>query len=239
MPPPLLPPLDHGRRWLIVTAAPKEAAAVVSGLGGQRAPEAWRTVTAGSRFDVVLSGIGKANAAGATARALDPARHGGVLNVGVCGALPDGGAAPLDVVVASESVYADEGLETSEGFLDAARMGFPPGMNERQGVRCPGDVALGEALRPEADAVGPIATVSTCSGTEALARSVRDRTGGVAEAMEGAAVGFCVQRIADVHGAPLPFLEVRVVSNRTGERAAQEWDLEGALQRLSDLCARL
>lgn len=239
MPPPLLPPMTGGRRWLIVTAAPKEAAAAQMALGGDRAAAPWETIEAGDRFDVVLSGVGKANAAGATARALHPERHGGVLSVGVCGALPDANASVLDVILASSSVYADEGLVTAGGFQDAAHMGFPPGMDAQDGVHCPASPDLVAALREAADLTGAIATVSTCSGTDEAARTVRDRTGAVAEAMEGAAVGFCAQRIAALSGAPILFGEIRVASNRTGERARQGWDLDGALARLSDLCARL
>jgi futalosine hydrolase len=62
---------------------------------------------------------------------------------------------------------------------------------------------------------------------------VRDRTGAVAEAMEGAAVALVAHRLR------IPMAEVRVVSNTTGSRPRQVWDLKGALARLSDLAAAL
>ena len=70
---------------------------------------------------------------------------------------------------------------------------------------------------------GPIATVATCSGTDAAAESVARRTGAVAEAMEGAAVVHAARRLG------VPAIELRVISNTTGDREDQEWDLAGAL----------
>jgi hypothetical protein len=51
--------------------------------------------------------------------------------------------------------------------------------------------------------------------------------------MEGAAAGFAALRM----GAP--FAELRVISNDTGDRFEQTWDLAGALRGLSALAALL
>jgi nucleoside phosphorylase len=75
--------------------------------------------------------------------------------------------------------------------------------------------------------VGRIATVSTCAGTDARAATVARRTGAVAEAMEGAAVAQVASRLG------VTFAEVRVISNTTGDRANQRWDMRGALGGLS------
>jgi futalosine hydrolase len=182
-------------------------------------------------FDCLITGIGKANAAGATARALDPGRHQAVLSVGVAGALPGSGLRPADVVAATASVFADEGLETPGGFSDCHAMGFPLGAFEGSAV--PLDPRLLGILKPLATATGPIATVSTCSGTADLAERVRSRTGALAEAMEGAAIALVAHRLG------VPAAELRVISNTTGDRPGQVWDLQAALSRLEAIVAVL
>jgi futalosine hydrolase len=76
---------------------------------------------------------------------------------------------------------------------------------------------------------GVIATVSTCSGRDDLARAVATRTGAAAEAMEGAAVALAARRMNVRYG------EVRAVSNTTGDRDRQRWAIGPALAVLSDL----
>jgi len=237
----VLPLIERTKRWLLVVAAPVEARAVIAGVTGARSDllpgVSWKARELGARFDIVITGVGKANASAGVARALDAGRHAGVINAGVGGAMPEAGVGVLDVVVARPSIYADEGMLAPEGFRDIASMGFPPnqGMAGEPTVAVTPDERLVSALEKESKAVGPVATVSTCSATEALAREVRARTGAIAEAMEGAAAGFTVQRLAP----GLPFVEVRVVSNMTGDRSAQGWDLAGSTERLRALCASL
>jgi futalosine hydrolase len=185
----------------------------------------------------VVTGIGKSNAAGAVARVLNDRDHAAVLSIGVAGALPRSGAAEglplLSTVAASESVFADEGLQTEESFQDCAAMGFPLGPEPIRGPAVQSDDAVIGLLRAIAAAVAPIATVSTCSGTDALAQQVVARTGAVAEGMEGAAVGLVAARLG------IPFGELRVISNTTGRREGQRWDLRGALAVLGQAAARL
>ena len=214
---------------LIVVAVDREADAVRSaiddaGLDG--------------RVAVLSSGVGRVNAAVAVTRTLlrrsePPAA---VLNAGVAGSLPS--ADPLeigDTVIAAASVYHEEGLIHEQGFSDLADMGFPL-LHGAEGNRLPANPFLASAAvgsLPHA-ALGVVATVATCSGTDAHAAEVRHRSRAMAEAMEGAAV---------LHAAALmrvPALEIRTISNTTGDRGRQRWDLEHALSRLrQDLAAGL
>lgn len=221
------------RRALLALAAPSEARAA---LHAWRAPEnladrAWELHRLTDRLDLVVTGISKANAAGAVARVLDPREHAAVLSLGVAGALPGSGLSIGDVVLSESSVFADEGRQVPEGFQDCAAMGYPLGLGG--GASAPMDCDLLEAIRPLADAAGPIATVSICSGTDGGAKAIRGRTRALAEAMEGAAVGLVAERLA------VRFGEVRVISNTTGDRDQQVWDLPRALDALSRLIGRL
>lgn len=231
-----LEPICRDGRILLAVAAPAEAKAVASGLGAALAPAipAWVRADLHPRFDLILTGIGKANAAGAVARTLDPARHRAVLSVGIAGALPrsERPALPIGTVVAATScVYADEGLQGPDGFIDCAGLGFPLG--DFAGSAVPVHAEMLAALRSVADEAGPIATVSTCSGLDALASQVAARTGAVAEAMEGAAVAHVASRLG------VPAGELRVISNTTGDRPAQRWDIASAFRMLTAVIGRL
>jgi len=173
---------------------------------------------------VVSGGIGRTNAAASTTESI--LRHGpfsAVVNAGVAGVLPGGKLAIGDTVVASACVYAEEGLVTPAGFADMAAMGFSLG--DFQGNAVPVDDRLLSRLAGLFH-TGAIATVATCSGTDAAAETVARRTGAVAEAMEGAAVVHAARRLG------VPAIELRVISNTTGDRENQEWDLAGALAAL-------
>lgn len=210
------------QQLLLVVAAPSEARAVVG-----KAVRPWETVTVSDRVELIMSGVGKANAAGATARACDPSRHTGVISLGIGGALPGSGLSIGDVVIGTASAFADEGVLTEDGFEDLGERGFPPWGGEGSAV--PADRVLarwtGEAVAVVAHR-GVIATVSTCSGTDEMADEVLSRTGAIAEGMEGAAVGATAARLG------VPFVEVRVISNDTGDRECQVWDLPGSLAKL-------
>jgi len=230
------------RRLLIAAAAPSEGAAILRGLGhgAAGAPVVrWSAIEVGERIDLVVTGVGKANAAGAVARVLDADRHGAVVSLGLAGALP-GALSPglLTVVAATVSIYGDEGVPTADGgFKDMALLGFAPnsGLDEPGSMGVAPDAALLAALHRDGMSMGAIATVSECSGTDERAAEVVRRTGAVAEAMEGAAVGLTVRRIS----RHVRFAELRVISNTTGDRDRQAWDIRGGLAMLSEVAAAL
>jgi futalosine hydrolase len=115
------------------------------------------------------------------------------------------------------------------GFVDMRGLGLALG--EFEGNAVPVDERLLERLADEF-AMGPIATVATCSGTDAAALEVVRRTGAVAEAMEGAAVVHAARRLN------VPAIELRTISNTTGERGRQMWDLARGLAALRESVPR-
>lgn len=223
---------DHP--WLLVVAAAAECDAVLRGLGhmGPK-PEEWSPTAVGHGLDLVRTGIGKVNAAAGTALALCSRTYEAVVNIGIAGALP--AAHPLsigDSVAAVRSMYADEGILLPDGtFLGCSSMGFSLGPFDDDGVEA--SDRLLNCFRTFVSAIAPIATVSTCSGTDSLASEVAQRTRALAEAMEGAAVGqVCARQGVD-------FLEVRVISNTTGDRPGQVWDIDQAFSGLSRLAGEI
>ena len=188
-------------------------------------------------IDVVVAGIGRTNAAAATVEALlERGPFDAVCSVGVAGALPASGLAIGDLALGRDAVYAEEGIETPEGVGDMTALGFPLG--DFEGNRVPADPGLLEALRPIVEeigngAVGSIATVATCSGTDRRAAEVAGRTGALAEAMEGAAVLHAARRRG------VPAIELRAISNTTGDRSRQRWDLPAAFESLRTVWPRI
>jgi len=176
-------------------------------------------------FDhVVVAGIGRVNAAAATTSAL--LREGpfdGVLSAGVAGALPGSNLDVGDLVIATSCVYFEEGIVTPGGFATMSSLGFPLGPFDGNCV--PVDARLA-ALAPASARRGSIATVATCSGTDAAANEVVRRTGAIAEAMEGAAVVHAALRLG------VAAIEIRAISNDAGDRSRQRWDLRRACESL-------
>ncbi len=175
---------------------------------------------------VIVSGIGRTNAAVATTKAiLQEGPFDYVISAGVAGSLPGSELEIGDIVVATSCVYVEEGLHTPKGFQDMTGLGFSLG--DFEGNAVPIDpimtVALDGLYR-----TGPIATVATCSGTDEAACEVVRRTGAIAEAMEGAAVVHAARLLG------LPAGELRAISNTTGDRNNQRWDLPRGLSVLGE-----
>lgn len=132
-----------------------------------------------------------------------------------------GPLAVLDLALVGSDSLCDEGVETDAGFVSTQSLGLVA------------DALVGAAAEPTrrlADALrAPIvvgATVSTCSGTDARATAMWARTHAQVETMEGAALALVCARFG------VPWVQVRVVSNRCGDRARGGWDLVGAVARL-------
>ena len=200
---------------IVVVAVEKEAQAIGAIDGAQ----------------IVIAGVGRTNAASATTEAiLNAWKRGGidgVISAGIGGALPaenDDETLKLgETIVASSCIYAEEGIITARGFAGMEALGFPLG--DFAGNAVPVDEELLDRLSGTFR-IGPIATVATCSGTADAAREVVRRTGALAEAMEGAAVVHAARRLK------VPAIEIRAISNTTGDRAQQAWDLQAGLDAL-------
>lgn len=241
-----------------ITAVARETEAVSDGLSAAGAtpgepfpdvglvafePEPAFALAPDIRCSVRTAGVGRVNAAIMATRLLaGPDAPDLLVSAGVAGTLT--AAVPVGAfILATESVYADEGLLGPDGFITTDAMGFPLGPFD--GNRIPGDAAYADRVHTMAVHLasrsagapadtpappihrGPVATVATCSGTDTGARTVATRTDAMAEAMEGAGV----LHVAAVHR--IPGLEIRGISNTTGDRPAQRWDLEAGLDALT------
>lgn len=171
---------------------------------------------AGRSVAIVRTGIGAVNAAHAVTLFLARTGAQAIVVCGVGGAYPSSGLAVGDVACAETECYGDLGATSPSGFLDMRALGFPivdapiPLFNEIPLQVFP--------VRRRARFV----TVASCSGTDAAARAIEERTGGAVESMEGAAVAH----VAHLHGVPVG--EVRGISNIVTDRDTSAWRVREA-----------
>lgn len=184
----------------------------------------------GARVLLVVGGMGKTNAAQALTAVLELRRARAVVGFGVAGAYAGSGLGVGHIALATSETYADEGVETPEGWISTREIRIP--LLSRPGVELFNEFPVdARCLRLAADALdavgmphaaGPFATVSCCSGTAARGDSIASRFGTICETMEGAAYAH-VAALYEV-----PFVGVRGVSNQVVDRDPSEWRLADA-----------
>lgn len=227
---------------LILTAVTAESDQIVSTLNQPQTVQCGHlTVHTGligsQNLAIACCGIGKASAAAATSLLVNQFKVHHVLMVGCAGAYPEGGLTLGDLAIARDEIMGDEGVQTATGFLDMEQLGFAIVESDEQRFfnRFPTMNTtvnkLTTVLAPYAQRhsiqckTGSFVTVSTCSGTALAGQQLYQRTQGIVENMEGAAVAqLCAQY-------QIPFSELRAISNMVEDRNMSQWDLAGAMAR--------
>ncbi|WP_078578131.1 futalosine hydrolase [Salipaludibacillus agaradhaerens] len=208
---------------LIVTSVDAEKNAVLSGIQNKNT----------LNIDVQTVGVGAVTAAVNTANLLAKHSYDVVINMGVAGGFPNK-ANIGDAVIATDITAADLGAESDDGFKPIEELGFG-----QSALRS--DKAMGERLTQELNTrctfsihSGPVATLSTVTGTAKTLNELEKRVPGVvAEAMEGFGVAMAA------HIASVPFLEIRTISNLVGPRDKSAWRLDVALRSLEHVSKHL
>jgi len=222
---------------LIIGAMHEETALLEKALGGQAkrktGPFGYVQGKIGNLgIYLCTSGVGKVNAAGATAAMIERCHPGLVINTGCAGAYAGSGLDIGGLAVASEEILGDEGVLTSAGWLDLKKVKMP--YFEEGGQRYYNEIPLAVAAADKAMllagncgiklARGRFITVSTCSGTRAKGDELACRFQAISENMEGAAVALtCIRYGIDC-------LEIRGISNHVEERNMKKWDIPLAVE---------
>lgn len=184
------------------------------------------------RVVVCAGGIGKVNAAAATAVMIDRYQPQLVINTGCAGAYTGSGLSIGNLVVASEEVLADDGVAVAAGWKDLRYMNLPS--VEQGGMSCYNLLPLSRHAAEKAMQLadyygvpllrGRSATVSTCSGSCESGAVLSERWNAVIENMEGAAVAQICLRCG------IDCLEIRGISNMVEERDLKRWDIPRAVE---------
>jgi futalosine hydrolase len=180
-------------------------------------------------------GVGKIAATMTLTASLAKHKPDAVVLLGICGAYPErhlrAGLPALQLLdpcmVASE-LLADDGVLTPDGFWDLAHLQ----LGDVGPIPCDPELTGKIAAVVDCPLVTG-ATVSTGAGVDAISQAYALRSGAQVESMEGGAVAAVCRRFE------VPFAQLRVVSNRTGDRSGGAWDLDGALAKLDELMGRV
>jgi futalosine hydrolase len=178
-------------------------------------------------FVYATSGIGKANAAHATAIMIRDYSPSVIVSFGIGGAYPSSDLRIGDLAVAEMEIYADEGVLLKDGFHTLEAIGIPAvrGGKRRYFNDFPADRALTRKGLHAAERVshalaGRFATVSCCTGTRKRALEIEKQFDVICENMEGAALA----QICRLYG--VPFVEIRGISNIVEDRDTGKWRKE-------------
>lgn len=188
----------------------------------------------GTKITLAHSGVGKAAAAATAVSLLSSCQPAALFLFGCGGAYLETGLAIGDLAIASAEIFGDEGVETPAGFRDLAATKLP--MRRTPEIfynDWPTDRKLHDWAQPLLQAYaevnkvklrsGPFVTVSTCTGSTLVAKKIAQRTKGLCENMEGAAVALACQQLST------PLLEVRGISNLVEDRDTSHWDLPSGM----------
>lgn len=222
---------------LVQAAVPRELELLIGSLEGSRASESGvYPTTEGflgeARLICCAGGVGKANAAAAATALIERHRPGLVIITGCGGAYPGSGLSVGGLAVASDELFADEGAETPDGWLDLRAMQLPLYTQGTQHYynTIPLSRHAAEKAMQLADSHGVrlirgrFLTVSTCSGTRERGLALSRRHQAICENMEGAAIALVALRYG------IPCLEIRGISNLVEDRDLSRWDLPRAVE---------
>ena len=181
---------------------------------------------------VCAGGVGKINAAAATAVLIERHCPQLVINTGCAGAYVGSGLSIGNLAVASEEVLGDEGVIVETGWKDLSYMELPA--LDHGGRLHFNRISLSRHASEKAMQLadycgvflmrGRFATVSTCSGTRQRGEELAKRWNVIAENMEGAAVAQVCLRYG------IDCLEIRGISNLVEERNMKKWEFTLAVE---------
>ena len=212
----------------------KQEILVIAATDGELAParELLGKNTEGIRF--ATTGAGKVSTALSTLELVQEKRPGWIIQVGCAGAYPSSGLSTGDAALADLEIFADEGVEAPDGFLSMEDLALPQAAREEELIynRVPVDAPSKTTLESIRSAIndgprikpGHFCTVSCGSGTDAAAARIDEVWSPLVESMEGASAAL----VAWKH--QLRFSEIRGISNLTGNRNREEWEIPGACE---------
>ena len=175
--------------------------------------------------DVLLShgGIGQVNMAIQLTRLLSEHKPQAVLLCGCGGSYPGSDLQIGSLALAKEEIFGDLGVATANRFIPLKQLDLPQNPQlaptVQQSFPLNADL-LSWAQEVLPDAVcGSFVSVNCCSGNAELSVVLQQRCDGICENMEGAAAAqVCTE-------FDIPLLELRGISNPTGTRDPQQWDI--------------
>lgn len=188
----------------------------------------------GLQVVLVTSGVGKANAAAATALAIDHVAPRCVLLLGIGGAYPGSGLGIGEVALAASETQVDSGVGHGPSWEGLDAVGFPllatdpPSYNRLWfDQRFVSRVARELGVRAV-----PFGTSEALTADVERAEWLARRHGVAVESMEGGAVA----QVALGFGVPL--VQLRGVANAVGVRDKAHWNMKAAVANSCEVAKR-
>lgn len=172
---------------------------------------------------LIHCGIGQINMAIQLTQLLSTYQPDEALLCGCGGSYPASGLKNGDIALATTETFSDLGVSTNSQFIPLANLDLPQERQLAPPVKQTftlDQTLLNRAQKalPEA-ACGPFSTVNSCSGYPELSLELERRSGAICESMEGAAAAQVCEKFN------VPLLELRGISNPTGTRDPQQWNI--------------
>ena len=207
---------------------------IIAATEGELSPA--RELLGGSAENIsfAATGAGKVSAAISTLELIRQLRPDWIIQLGCAGAYPGSGLGIADVAIANAEIFADEGVETPEGFLSMRDLELPQASRDGELIfnKVPVDFPTAETIQeirsslgqPSRIEAGLFCTVSLGSGTDAASLRAEERWNPLVENMEGAAAALVAWR------QRVRFSEIRGISNMTGDRNRKSWKISEACE---------
>jgi futalosine hydrolase len=182
------------------------------------------------RVDVLITGVGTPSAIYHLQKRIHQVDYDCIIQAGIAGSFSDD-IPPGKVVLVKEDCFADIGFEEKENFIplfntpfaDKDEYPFTHGWLINTGTN------LQYAGLPGVKAI----TVNKVSYSELQKQQYINTFNAGIETMEGAALHYvCLQE-------HIPFIQIRSISNRVGERDKTKWKMNEAVENLNKELAKL
>jgi futalosine hydrolase len=175
--------------------------------------------------DILICGVGIPSTIYHLTKKLLPQDYDLIIQAGIAGSFKKTFKCG-EVVIAKKDAFGDIGVEENKNFKTIFQLGFG---NKNQSpfnngwlVNNSEELSLSHLKKVKA------ITINKISDSRKQTRQIQKIFNADIESMEGAAFHFvCLQQ-------NIPFLQMRSISNKVGERNKKKWDLKTAIQNLNN-----
>jgi futalosine hydrolase len=178
-----------------------------------------------NKIDVLITGIGSMSTAYWITKSIAARKPDYMIQAGVAGSFSND-YPPGSIVLVKEEVTGDLGVEENDEFKDVFDMGLPQITTPYTGKNLvnPDAEQLQRFNLPLVNAV----TISEITTRATRIQQLQQKYQPVVESMEGAAFHYIALM------EKIPFMQLRAVSNKVGERDKSKWKMKEAIHLLNE-----